>query len=102
MSSIKITQDDQIVCPDCGGHFLHHSFVESTFRDFEDGPGTTAMSYDEGVEVHRAEAESILGSRDVLKIAFWCEQCGEAGGPKTLVLMQDKGHSLIGWQRDEE
>ena len=95
---IKINSNDELLCPDCGNNYTHHSSVNVIMRDSEDGPGTSAISSIKGVAVSRVESSQIPGRRDVIEIQLWCEQCG-SDDPKTLRIMQHKGNTEITWQK---
>ncbi len=94
---LKINSKNEIVCPDCGGNFIHHSSVNVITRDSEGGPGTSALSNDDGVHIARVEANKIFGRRDVIEIELWCETCGENAPKKKLIINQHKGNKEIQW-----
>lgn len=94
---VKINSENEILCPDCGNNYTHHTSVNVITRDCEDGPGTSALSTYEGVSVSRVEAGKIFGRRDVIEIELWCESCGEDAPKKKLVINQHKGNTQIQW-----
>ena len=97
MKAIKVNSENEILCPVCGGNFLHHSSVNVFTRDSEDGPGTSALSTHEGISITRKDDKEIYGRRDAIQIEFWCESCGENASPKRLIINQHKGNTLIQW-----
>ena len=94
---VKINSENEILCPNCGKNFMHHSSVNVINRDSEDGPGTSALSNDDGVHITRVGANEILGRRNVIEIELWCETCGENAPKKKLIINQHKGTTEIKW-----
>jgi len=95
---IKINSNNELLCPDCGGNYTHHTSVNVIVRDSEDGPGTAALSTHNGVTVSRIEANKIPGRRGVIEIQLECEVCGSED-PKVLTIMQHKGNTHVEWKR---
>lgn len=107
MSEIKIDEDDNLLCPNCGHHNLHHEEVWINNRYKEDGDGVSivvgSMKKDpalEGMEDrieikhHAADSGAFMGRRHDLSVWFWCEGCPEKS---QLVIKQHKGCSTIAW-----
>lgn len=94
---VKINSENEILCPDCGNNYMHHTSVNVITRDSEDSSGTSALSTAEGVSVSRVAADKIYGRRDVIEIELWCESCGEGAPRKKLVINQHKGNTQIQW-----
>ncbi len=94
---VDINEENEIICPVCRGNYMHHSSVNVIIRDSEDGPGTAALSNNDGVSVKRVESNDIVGRRDVIEIELWCETCGENSPSKKLVINQHKGNTQIKW-----
>jgi hypothetical protein len=87
-----------LVCPCCGGGFLHHDAVVDFYR--EEGKEDAPISVRTTVREGRARTDRVSSGlnpslrRDGLLISFWCEGCG---GKPQLVLVQHKGASEISW-----
>ena len=94
--------DDELLCPHCGGHCLHHFRVEVFNRTSEDAEyGTMSVIESElpetikGLKFEASFQNNPSPRRDGLRIFFWCEFC-----PKISVLdiIQHKGSTYIEWK----
>ncbi|MBC8497160.1 MAG: hypothetical protein H8D37_05815 [Chloroflexi bacterium] len=94
---VKINSNGEVLCPKCGGNFLHQSSINATFRDSEDGPGTSVLSNKRGVHIERSKTDKIFGRRDVVEIDFWCESCGKENVLPPLIIYQHKGRTHMEW-----
>lgn len=108
LSDPKIEQDGVLICPRCGGTYLHQYEVSIIYREQEDGPGVvvdvdggTASIKAVGVEDPRLRPTR----RDYLDITFMCEECDSTKNyedepkPPSLVLriVQHKGQTFLSW-----
>lgn len=126
MSEIPICYDHadsmhtELLCPVCGGPYLHQDSIEVFFRD-EDasdgihiGVGRHWLSADVG-NGNMENPENPSKRRDGLFILFWCEQCSNWEGVETekaqakplpmsellrLNIYQHKGWTTLGWDED--
>jgi len=88
-------EEDTLLCPNCGGNFLHQEAVRIMNRDSEDKDGMMVeVGTNSEVSIRRIKSADIDGRRDVLRIRFSCEGCI---GEKILRIMQHKGTTLIEW-----
>lgn len=93
---------EALMCPECGGDYLHHGVVEVFVRDREDsetGLVTKTGPCSSSVNVGRVESMKGCPSlrRDGLRIAFECEHCGDVG--LCLEIAQHKGQTFMEWRR---
>ena len=88
--------DDALVCPSCGGDYLHHGAVCSYTRIKEDSADGTAYRID-GSSIARSSQLNGNPSarRDGITIDFNCELCGNTS---TLGIAQHKGQTQLSWQ----
>lgn len=85
-------EQGELLCPHCGGNYVHHGAVE-VFNCKEDA--------NEGLHV-RIEGDSLTADRNLkgnpssrrhgLRIALWCESCK---GNSYLTIAQHKGNTLF-------
>jgi hypothetical protein len=90
--------DGHLICANCGGEWLHHSYVVVFHRD-EDAPRTLETHID-GVSAKSAIMPSAKSDNPSLRrsgiaIGFHCEDCGAQA---ELTIAQHKGQSLIEWR----
>lgn len=88
-----------LTCPDCGPErsYLHHNIVQVFSRPKEDAPGNIICipnGLDPIVSVTPFD-DFRRGRRGAVEIYFACE-CGFFG---CLVLMQQKGHTYLHWEK---
>lgn len=90
---------DELLCPHCGGEYLHHGKVHVHNRDREDGD-TTKITVS-GLKSKRRTTGgggNPSGRRDGVVIDFWCEHC--TAKPQ-LCIAQHKGLTYIGWRNTD-
>lgn len=99
---VTVQQDDDatlLLCPRCGGDYLHHGQVE-VFARTEDaavGLHTTAGAGD--TRVDRDLGGNPSARRHGVTIAFSCELCDEAAqGVLRLTIAQHKGQTFLAWE----
>ena len=84
-----------LLCPECGGSYLHHIKIENFERE-EDAPNgihTTIIRNDINIKYDSLDGNPSQ-RRHGLKIWFYCELC-EA--EPILTLSQHKGQTVFGW-----
>ena len=91
-------EDKALVCPECGGNYLHHESV-SVYDRHEDSPTSrrTTVNSDGSVDFDMAASseENPSGRRDGLVIGFWCEYCNDK--KPRLAIVQHKGQTFLWW-----
>lgn len=89
--------DDRIVlCPCCGGTYLHHDKVEVYQRATEDASEGLAVHLDGDILVRTSMETNPSRRRDGMRVRFWCEGCDET---PSLILVQHKGQTFWGWEK---
>lgn len=99
-SPVRLSAQGTLLCPQCGGEYLHQTAVDVHFRQSEDGSGVGVIASMKGIESKQLAADSplFLGRRDDLIVSFWCELCEEPGSePFRLSIVQHKGVTLLAW-----
>lgn len=94
MKSIKM-DGGTLLCPECGGSYLHQDKVTTRIRDAEDGPGEKVElgPHLQAKFTHlEAGSAEFLGRRDDLTVEFRCETCSTKS---LLVIRQHKGETLL-------
>jgi hypothetical protein len=87
---------DLLLCPRCGGSYLHQGEVQVFNRQAEDQPGMRFVV--NGQTVASAPVSTgFLGRRHDLRIAFWCEYCSGDSHRLWLHIKQHKGGTYIDW-----
>ncbi len=81
-----------LVCPACGGTYLHHERVEVFERNEDERSGLHVAVADGQALVDTALEGNPSGRRHGLSIHFWCEAC--AAKP-VLTIAQHKGNTLV-------
>ncbi|MFI5296675.1 MAG: hypothetical protein ACHREM_01140 [Polyangiales bacterium] len=89
-----LLEGNVLLCPSCGGSYLHHGMVHVHNRTEEDGPGLRTVVFGEGVSI-TPEATDFIGRRDDLRIFFGCEGCT---AHHWLCLVQHKGQTFMIWR----
>jgi hypothetical protein len=89
--------NDTLICPRCGGDYLHHDHIDVFNRNREDSvDGLAIMIRDGAVTVStNAQDHNPSARRNGIRIVFWCEGCNERSG---LTIVQHKGQTLIEWE----
>ncbi len=91
----QVDDDGRLVCPGCGGYYLHHDEVVIVERA-EDAPTGMAVTVT-GCQVsvdHQAQVPAWLGRRHGLKVRFFCEECPTKFD---LLIEQHKGNTFMTW-----
>ena len=95
--------DGELVCPLCGGRYLHQ-VKTSIFQRGEDET-TCTRTVVEGrntqVTAYAHNSENPSGRRQGMVIRFECEQAGDHVNPNTpleLLVSQHKGNTLMVWR----
>ncbi len=101
MTEIKFEQSQKdrfvLLCPLCGGNYLHHQLVETFERNEDDKKGIHTTITNEHVDI---KYDSLHGNpsarRNGLNIKFYCEQCQE--DLPMLFISQHKGQTEMAWE----
>lgn len=94
-------EDGQLVCPLCGGTYLHQGRVEVFERPEEDAQTGThiAVTGHTTTVTHNAPMTANPSSRrHGMLIAFDCENCTTGTSPFVLAIVQHKGNTYTFWQ----
>jgi hypothetical protein len=83
--------DGDLLCPECGGFYLHHSTVTVFTRSEEDAESVTMIV---GLPVF-ANLDNPSKRRDGVAIRFACEGCEFEG---ELTIAQVKGYTNVEWR----
>lgn len=88
-----------LLCPQCGGNYLHHETIETFDRKEDAKEGIHTIITHDRVDVKYG---SLVGNpslrRDGFKVKFGCEFCGNS---LTLEVSQHKGQTFMGWDVPE-
>jgi hypothetical protein len=89
-----------LVCANCGGGYLHHSYIVVFHRDGREDARRTLETHVDGRTTKRKIMPSAVSDnpsmrRDGIFIGFHCEQCGTHA---ELTIAQHKGQSLVEWR----
>jgi len=89
-----------LLCPFCGGNFLHHVQLETFERGEDAKKGMHTVVTADHVDV---KYDSLVGNpsarRHGFKVTFRCEQCNN---PLTLLVLQHKGETWVGWDNGDD
>ncbi len=84
--------DSELLCPSCGGNYLHHDRVDIYERG-EDGSYGVHVAVEDGKATMDTKLQgNPSGRRHGLVIHLWCEACHARS---TLNVAQHKGNTLI-------
>jgi len=93
-----------LICPRCGGEYLHQRTVRIFYRE-EDDEMTATTTVREGLSATHLRPSAEVGNpsvrRDGMAIAFFCEGCSDKYDERThleLTVAQHKGVSMLGWR----
>jgi len=84
---------EELLCPSCGGAFLHHDRVEVFQRDEDQTHGVHVLVEDDKVTIDTSLERNPSARRHGLVIGFWCETCNSRS---TLDIAQHKGNTHVG------
>lgn len=97
------TETADLLCPRCGGYYLHHLGVRMYERS-EDQPTVTIIETDgDSVSVRPrqpADGANPSNRRDGMVIKFECELCSSEDGVEDvieLIFAQHKGSTEVSW-----
>jgi hypothetical protein len=102
--SIKFgNQGYELLCPACGGDYLHHEQVTTYDRNKEDAEQVELTRIGPGREIFHTVASSKATNnpsarRDGIAILFSCEGCERWS---ELTIAQHKGQTLCGWRKGQ-
>lgn len=71
---IKIV-DDMILCPHCGGVYLHHYRVETFERKEDAKKGLHVIVSGDKIRVNESMKKNPSPRRQGVRILFYCEDC---------------------------
>jgi hypothetical protein len=101
-----LTQEDGLICPNCGENFLHHEKVEVFARrqeagDLGDGGGVHVTVENGQALISKNMTENPSPRRDGISIEFSCENCPHRS---RMTIIQHKGSTylefeLVGYAR---
>lgn len=93
---VPTVDDDTLLCPKCGGNYLHHMAIEVFKRDEDAKDGLHVLIHGSVVTIKHDEMRANPSSRrDGLTIGFYCELCG---AESVLKLAQHKGQTITTWK----
>jgi hypothetical protein len=99
-----------LVCPGCGGDYLHQRAVTAYNRDEDAKHTRVTVVAETGFSDHIVRSERCdnpSSRRDGIAITFTCENCHEGGSddgpaffdtPLELTIAQHKGHTEFAWR----
>ena len=89
---------NELLCPHCGGAYMHHAQVDVYTRT-EDAETTVHTCVGRSTTtVGTVPSKSTFNPsprRGGLSVRFWCEICGK---DSLLTIAQHKGNTLIDWE----
>lgn len=91
-------RESLLLCPRCGGNYLHHTAIEVFERDESDEKGMHTIVTRDHVDL---KYDSLFDNpspyRHGFLVKFDCEFCGNS---LTMKLYQHKGQTFMGWDLD--
>ena len=81
-----------LLCPVCGGNYLHHERVEVFERVEDAAEGVHVAVESLGVTVDTSLDGNPSARRDGIKIYYWCELCPARS---VLCIAQHKGNTFV-------
>jgi hypothetical protein len=98
---IRTDENNELLCPNCKGNYLHHDTV-AVYSRSEDAENVTQTTISNGVLVSSLVPSSRSANpssrRDGLTISFWCEFCDSK---PILTVAQHKGNTQVKWTNVE-
>ena len=91
---LQLDEDGGLICPACQGLYLHQERVVVQNRKMEDGEATEFVVEGQQVTTRTRSDREVMGRRDNVYIAFWCEMCGHT---TDLHFHQHKGRVFVSW-----
>jgi hypothetical protein len=86
-----------LLCPRCGGDYLHHGAVVIKDRPEDQDGVCTIVGYQQ-ISQQPIDKDQCEGRRDSLFVRFMCEFCGERKGYFWLEIQQHKGRTFLAWK----
>jgi len=104
MSQLKFNEYDEgfgseLLCPACGGNYLHHTRTEIFDRVAEDSGGLHIQANGRSLHIDTSLLRNPSRRRDGLIIRFYCEACPVIS---ELTVVQHKGNTLLDFHATEE
>lgn len=99
--NVLIDENNELLCPACGGNYLHHTEVHVYSREEDAQKVLQTTITRDGVAsgvVDSLVAANPSPRRDGLTIKFWCELCHSK---PVLMIAQHKGNTQMGWRNAE-
>ena len=84
--------DAELLCPSCGGNFLHHDRFEAFECNEDQESGIHVVVECGKATINQSLAVNPSGRRHGLSIHFWCEGCS---AKPVLTISQNKGNTLL-------
>ncbi|MGZ7118220.1 MAG: hypothetical protein ACXVH2_00775 [Methanobacterium sp.] len=98
---IEIDNDGILLCPSCGGNYLHHGLVADMVNIDDCVNSTNIATIIGGEKSTKSYSDVKLPFRgDSIAISFWCENCEPENNKKYLYISQHKGNSHITWENE--
>lgn len=91
--------DAELLCPSCGGSFLHHERVEVFERGEDDEHGIHVLVKDGKAAIDTGLIGNLSARRHGLSIHFSCEGCSSQS---VLTLAQHKGNTHVDFKTQNE
>ena len=85
-----------LLCPKCGGDYLHQGTVVIKDR-IEDSDGVCTIVGYQNISRQIIAKEQCEGRRDSMFIRFWCENCPDRKSYHWLQITQHKGRTFLTW-----
>ncbi len=89
---VNVTPDQSaLLCPECGGEYLHHYLTTKYGRAREDAPTRYAF-WGEFLDPEESPLENPSDRRDAVGVRFYCETCLALS---ELTISQHKGWTFL-------
>jgi len=100
MTMIQLDDDERtLLCPNCGGNYLHQLSAEVYFVDREDSDTGNAFEISKSYVRSVPMINNPSSRRDGIRIVFECEFCDAA---PSLTIVQHKGQTFASWELEGE
>ncbi len=89
--------DNPLICPFCGGDYLHHEQIDIFNRNREDSiEGLTITIQSTACAIStNADNDNPSRRRDGIRSKLWCEGCQKY---PIMTIVQHKGQTFITWE----
>ena len=81
-----------VICPSCGGTYIHHDRIEVFDRSEDSNTGLHVTVAAGKATTDTSQNENPSLRRDGISIHFWCENCD---AKPVLNIVQHKGQTMI-------